>query len=152
MPLPTNEEVADGFLIYWPFAAGGYLGSSIPVERVFYGIVAESIEWPNASIVAELSNVERTSGTTVIVKYDVTIEINTYDTDSGRLTAAAQLGFECNAFNPKVDITNAVSVIHVNAKGGKVEPQDKNQRRDGVDLKKITAKYEVCVQGDREWP
>lgn len=151
--IPSEEDVADGFLLWWPLAATGYIAEQIPVSRVYYGVVAERNAWPNACIKVSLQNIERMSGSTIIVKYDVTIEAMAYDTDGGRLTAALQMAFECNSVNPKIDIANAVSVIHVNMKpGGSCEPQGIEMRRDGVDLKKITAKYEVCLQGDREWP
>lgn len=151
MPLPTSEDVCQGFLIYWEVCSNGYLVTQIPKSRVFMGMVAEGIDWPNAKISAEMTSQELMSGPVCLVKYLVSIDAMTYDTDGGKLTAALQSGFASNSYNPKIDIANATSVINVKSLGGKVEPQGTDMRRDGNDLKKIMVKYEVLLQGDREW-
>lgn len=151
--LPSNEDVAGGFIVAWPLVANGYLDQQIPVERVCYGVVSEGTSWPNARITVELSKIERTSGPVCLVWYSVTIDANTYDTDSGKLTAALQVGFECSNRYPLIDVANTSNVISVkNIGGSKMEVGNTSQRRDGVDLKKISTRYELLLQGELPWP
>lgn len=149
MPWVTTDDVAKAVLTRWEATAS--LKSIIPTANVMIGRVREATGFPYARLLVDQDGKdERWTGGNYFRRFRVTIEGYTSANPpvSGTLKNALDTAFAGGAGSVTSDVVvpNSVGTIHCKP-AGQVKTDVTPERRNNVDVLKVTSAYEILVQG-----
>ncbi len=149
MPAVTPDDVADGIRAGW---AAGTVNGLIPATSLYKGRAAERTAFPYARLVIEEGDRRLYSGGAYHQPFNVTVEAYSaaVSPNAGSVRAAVDSLLSGTSLDPTAGLVvpNATKVLHTRGlSGGGSEPT--GERLDGADVVKVTARYEVLIQGNR---
>lgn len=150
MPTVTDSDVAAGVRTRW--AAVSALTSIIPAASVWRGRAPERQAFPYARINVTEEDRELTSGAAYLARFRVEIDcyLAAEPPGAGTLRAALDAAFNGTSTDPTAGLTvaNATAVLHCLALPGTTS-RPTTERVDGADVVRVSASFEVYLQGAR---
>lgn len=150
MAAVSDSDVAAGLLTRW--AAVGALTAVIPTASVWRGRAPERQAFPYARFTVTEEDRELTSGAAYLARFRVEIDcyVAAEPPAAGTLRAALDSAFNGTASDPTAGVTvsTATAVLHSMALPGATS-RPTAERVDGKDVVRVSAAFEIYVQGAR---
>lgn len=152
MPTVTPDDVRAGFLARWAAVPG--LQNQIPAARVYESRAAEQTELPYARLTTRAGGSEGTSGNRYLQRFTVQVEAYTNgeavpdNALPANVAGALDEAFRGDEANPSAGLTvpHATAVVRSKALPGGGSATT-GRRVDAKDVVRVTAAYEILVQG-----